>query len=1303
MIRSAEFGTVLPMTRQSVGARWLNNRMRCLRSVSLSLWMACIWAGLLAATPVAAAELPAGEYTLYDRNQTDQFTLDSLSVLDRGRTGGQGLTVSPDIGPYAVRFVSELAVNEPGVYQFTLRSAEAAKLYINGMLVTQSNLSESAGPATARVQLAADRYTVVTEYYGTQPMVDVAVSFTTPSGSAQALSGGAVAGSSSIGTRLSQDATGGMDTNSRRPSSSSAMEQTAVAMAAAPSETAVKGVSAENTETAVQSSSASQSAAPQTQVQAVGDASMMARPARDRQKRRPSDHLREKAEARAAKDAQAAAAQATAPTVQPATTLAPATQVRSSATERSAMYSAASRFSDIFVKPRIPQNSAVSVEPVAMSEGLTYQAYMANGQTLTLVEEGQTQSIGAGGMATQGADTVVYSGYLRILNPGEFLFTLDTSGSTQLVIDDRVVLNGDGSRTGLASLGVGMHKFELTYSGDGMGTDSLSFGVEGPGITGDMEMADLFYRDADDLPVVRTLTVVNGAGSGLYQVGQMAEITANPPADGFIFDAWMGADAALLSDATQASGAFMMPDRDVTITAGYKERPADTFQLSVVNGDGDGEYAAGAQVSIQAADNSNPELVFDRWAVQGADASILAAADASPTMLTMPSQDVTVTAEYAAKTYEVVVTNGSGSGTYEAGQLVTVSANAPQPGEAFAQWQGAIDMAGPSFNPFSPSTTLTVPSGGITLTATYRDENDNIDLAINTPAADSLVDEKGFTVQGIAASASGITQLTINALAGTAATPVFAQDQVLSVGPDTGSWAFRFFDEDIPTLTDLQIVVTAVNGDDESEQVTLSVRADALERPLEQLLNRVTMGITPETHARAKQIGYEAFLNEQLSPNSLSNTALNQLDPDGMLKFPDNSNHAEREAAAYRLRYLLTTTRQLQELLAVYHDNHFNTDMTDREYWWGEYNEILGFREHALGFFRDLLEVSAKSPSMMHYLNNDQSRRGNINENYSRELLELHTVGVNGGYGPDDIISIANILTGWRQQRGMASAATGEAEPRLFFFDPGRHETADQFVPFLDKTYVGQSGPQAIGTGEELLDDLALLPQTASFNCGKLIQLFVNDTVSDPLLDACVAEYLSSSGNMGDVVELILRSPEFRIGAENYRAKFKTPLEYIVSMMLNFGVEVDLSEGSERSESEALRQLSDALSSSGQRLFRMPVPTGYAEIANAWASSGSLVERFAFALRVFRNELDNRGISFDGPAVVEGLGLETAEEIAIYFMGLSMGDRYTREEYNAVMTELLGDDGLFDITGDEEDALQRAFALMSTLPSFQYQ
>jgi uncharacterized protein (DUF1800 family) len=323
----------------------------------------------------------------------------------------------------------------------------------------------------------------------------------------------------------------------------------------------------------------------------------------------------------------------------------------------------------------------------------------------------------------------------------------------------------------------------------------------------------------------------------------------------------------------------------------------------------------------------------------------------------------------------------------------------------------------------------------------------------------------------------------------------------------------------------------------------------------------------------------------------------------------------DQELTAAKLVRAVESRRQLQEILVDFWFNHFNVSGDKGEDRWmvGAY-EREAIRPFVFGCFRDLLEATASHPAMLFYLDNWTStwegvrgspgstfpRRG-INENYARELMELHTLGVDGGYTQKDVREVARCFTGWSivPPRG-AKAATGAAanlEPGTFVFRPRAHDPGEKRVL---GTVIPASGGRA--DAELVLDLLARHPSTARFVATKLCRRFVSDDPPAALVARVASVFTRTGGDLRFVYAEIFSSPEFWSDAA-YRSKTKTPLELAASAVRALGGRVDPAQAG---------PLARQVASMGEPLYKCQPPTGWGDTAAAWVGSGTLMNRVTF-------------------------------------------------------------------------------------------
>jgi len=361
-----------------------------------------------------------------------------------------------------------------------------------------------------------------------------------------------------------------------------------------------------------------------------------------------------------------------------------------------------------------------------------------------------------------------------------------------------------------------------------------------------------------------------------------------------------------------------------------------------------------------------------------------------------------------------------------------------------------------------------------------------------------------------------------------------------------------------------------------------------------------------------------------------------------------------QQAASARLLRALASPAQLEELLVDFWFNHFNVfaGKGPVSVLVGDY-ERQAIRPHVLGSFRAMLGATAKHPAMLIYLDNQQSvapgytppgrapanpnRPTGLNENYARELMELHTLGVDGGYSQRDVTELARMLTGWtldyRNQRGQ------QAET-LFVFDPRRHDRGS-------KQWLGRTvAPAAQAEGEMALDVLAAHPATARHIAFKLAQAFVSDVPPPALVQRLAERFLASQGQLKPVMQTLLSSDEFW-GRDAYGAKFKTPYQYLLSSLRAIDA-----------VAPETPPLLNALAQAGMPLYGAQTPDGYKNVASAWMNPEALAQRIQLAntLSQRRATASSDGLLATlGPLISEGTRQSVASEPAALQTALLLG------------------------------------------------
>ncbi len=382
------------------------------------------------------------------------------------------------------------------------------------------------------------------------------------------------------------------------------------------------------------------------------------------------------------------------------------------------------------------------------------------------------------------------------------------------------------------------------------------------------------------------------------------------------------------------------------------------------------------------------------------------------------------------------------------------------------------------------------------------------------------------------------------------------------------------------------------------------------------VLNRMTFGPRPGDRANVAFQGVDAFIEEQLQPQSIMDLgcdlktaeleSINQ--PRGEL-YSEDSRVLIDELRRDKLLRAIYSRRQLQEVMVDFWSDHFNIAVNKGDCRWmkvADDREVI--RPFALGRFRDLVRASALSPAMLVYLDGHDNKvihPGDLpNENYARELLELHTLGVGGGYTQEDVMEAARCLSGWTygsQYRGLLSSVVD--------FDPARHD----------------SGPkQVLGTeisetdGRKELDAVISLAcshrSTARHIAMKLCRCFVSDPAPEELVHEAAERFLSSDGQIADVLQLIFFHDEFRSRRGNL---FKRPQRFVVSALR-----------ATDARSDAAGPIQQALERMGHAPFSYPAPDGYPLESAPWM--GTLLWRWNFAIDLAAGRLKGTRIDSDG-------------------------------------------------------------------------
>ncbi|MEM7119573.1 MAG: DUF1800 domain-containing protein [Chloroflexota bacterium] len=371
----------------------------------------------------------------------------------------------------------------------------------------------------------------------------------------------------------------------------------------------------------------------------------------------------------------------------------------------------------------------------------------------------------------------------------------------------------------------------------------------------------------------------------------------------------------------------------------------------------------------------------------------------------------------------------------------------------------------------------------------------------------------------------------------------------------------------------------------------------AVSDPAIHLLNRITFGLIPDELAYVRQIGIDAYLEEQLNPETIDDFAtkakltklpLLEMDRRTLYSLQDYSYRAHEQLVEGVIMRGVHSKRQLFERVVDFWTDHFNVSYDDDN----GADLILyhreAIRQHAFGKFRDLLLATAKHPAMLVYLDNFVNYAADPNENYARELLELHTLGVDGGYTEQDVVEVARAFTGWTIHNKTRDG---------FWFNRDDHD--DDAKSILGRNFPADRG---IEDGLHVLGLLANHPNTAAFISTKLAIRFVSDTPPQSLVQKMAASWQETDGEITAVLRSLFTSPEF---AQSAGQKLRRPLEFFIGALRSSG-----------SEYQAYRELQETVRQLGQLPFDWHPPNGYPDVAGAWMSTNGLLSRWNVAMQL---------------------------------------------------------------------------------------
>ena len=377
-------------------------------------------------------------------------------------------------------------------------------------------------------------------------------------------------------------------------------------------------------------------------------------------------------------------------------------------------------------------------------------------------------------------------------------------------------------------------------------------------------------------------------------------------------------------------------------------------------------------------------------------------------------------------------------------------------------------------------------------------------------------------------------------------------------------------------------------------------------------LNRATFGYTLEEHDRLNAMGRAAWVTQQLSPTLQDNLiAMRSFAPTPIVRYSGQAYYeqyastaslAAREFSQATIIRAVHSTWQLRERMVDFWHDHFSVSLgTSPPTRLGhhEYDRSV-IRAHVFGRFEDMLLGTAKSMSMLEYLNGDENTATGPNENYAREVMELHTLGVNGPYSEADVQELARCLTGWTYWNQFDDTNAGQ-----FRFRAERHDVEA-------KVFLGIQIPAGGGVndGEIALRELSSHPSTVDFIARKLARRFLSEDAPEAVIDALKDAWNQSGGNLRTVTEVLFSDRLSDLAEPWNHRKVKRPFQFAAGLIRALGGRSD----------NGYRPLYNRMDDMGQALFGWPAPNGYPDSSAAW--SGDLYTRWRFASDFTRDRLD---------------------------------------------------------------------------------
>ncbi len=465
--------------------------------------------------------------------------------------------------------------------------------------------------------------------------------------------------------------------------------------------------------------------------------------------------------------------------------------------------------------------------------------------------------------------------------------------------------------------------------------------------------------------------------------------------------------------------------------------------------------------------------------------------------------------------------------------------------------------------------------------------------------------------------------------------------------------------------------------------------------PIVRLVSRVSFGHTPGEIERVSGLGREKYVDEQLKTDGADDLRLNlrlhgnkevlNIHPSELRDIHQSDVMKLMEQAA--LARAVYSPHQLHERMVDFWSNHFNIYARKGP---GVYftptDQLNVIRKHALGKFPEMLRASATSPAMLCYLDNQVNQTVHPNENYAREIMELHTLGVHGGYTHDDIVAVSRCLTGWTvHNKAFQNGQRFEFNQDVH--DYGRKVVLGHVIgpskpgTLVYNKWLEKEVPSGLQDGYKVLDILSTHPSTARFIAGKLCRYFIG-TDETPVRDQVAKVYLDTGGNIKSMLRTLLLSNELTFGPPI----LKRPFDFVASALRALNANTD-----------GGRQVQYHLRKMGQPLHMWPMPDGYPDKTSAW--TGSLLARWNFAFALAANKIPGTRVKLR--ELVDAAHATRDEECAKALIGLTLARRADEEPVKAIRKRV--EDHIAKAPrNDNRPVLAETVALLIASPEFQW-